>query len=90
MDVSSLASFFVLAGRGERRCFAYANLAKTDVANDAAIWNFRFVIAATPQSVFAKVMQWKQESLRYYDSRLSFGKTRKSLSVLKARSKEGS
>ena len=90
MDVSSLASFFMLAGIEERRCFAYANLAKTDVANDAAIWNFRFVIAATPQSVFAKVMQWKHESLRYDDRRLSFGKTRKSLSVLKARSKEGS
>ena len=42
-------------GELERRCCAYANLAKTDVANDAAIWNFRLALAATPQSVFAKV-----------------------------------
>ena len=48
----------------ERRCYAYANLAKTDVANDAAIWNFRFVIAATPQSVFAKVMQTPSLNVR--------------------------
>ena len=41
-----------------RRCFAYANLAKTDVANDAALWNFTSFCAATPQSVFAKVMHY--------------------------------